>query len=233
MPSSYVTVAEIAAQTNIDTTKYNTKLTALIPIVSDMIDGYCKRPNGFEADATTSTRTYAGTGTAIQRIHETPSITLVEVKDSPTDSAYVSWASTDWIPFRGSSKRPNFEPVSPENPKPYTGIMVAINGNYSIFTSGIAETTLPGFRLPIDRPLVQFGIPTVRVTAKWGYATTVPNAVKQACLIELTRWFGRSEAGWTDTLASSDFQERRVTQDLDPATKMLLDKSGLRKPMGW
>lgn len=229
----YVTVAEVTVDNNIDTTKYNDKIETIITDVSALIDVYCKRPEGFLADSTATAKTFAGTGTAIQRIPECTEITLVAVKNSVTDTTYTSWTSSDWIAFRGSSKRPNYEPVSMNNPKPYTGLQINLAGNYSVFTSGLAEHTRPGFRPPIDRPILGFGNPTVQVTAKWGYATATPALIKRACLIEIARWLGRSEAGWTDTLASSDFQERRVSQGLDPATIVLLDKGGFRKPMGW
>jgi len=228
----YVTVAEVAAQSNISTTAYNDKLEVLISNVSSMINRYCQRPHGFLADSSASTRLFVGSGNAVQYIDETPEITLVEVKDSITDTTYTSWAATDWIAFSGSTKSPNYQPITADESKPYTKLAVLLSGNYVHFTSGLANHTRPGFKPPMVRVTTDFGQPTVRVTAKWGYAASTPVTVKQACLIEISRWFGQSEAGWTDTLASSDFQELRVSKDLHPITRMMLDKSGLKRPMG-
>lgn len=228
----YVTVAEVAAQTNINSTIYNDKIEVLITNVSNMINLYCKRPDGFLADTVASARGFVGSGMATQHIDETPEITLVAVKDSITDTTYTSWAGTDWVAFSGSVRNPNYNSNSKDNPKPYTQLAVLLSGNYVVFTSGLANQTRPGFRPPIDRVTTDFGQPTVQVTAKWGFATVAPPTIKQACLTEIYRWFGQSEAGWTDTLAQSDFQELRISKDLHPITKMLLDKSGLRRPQG-
>ncbi len=227
--ADYATVAEVNQQMHMDVTKYEDKIEVLITNVSRMIDLYCMRLDGFVADSVSTARTFVGSGMPVQRIDETPEVTLVEVKNSITDTSYTSWETTDWVAFRGSVDKPNFNPLLTDNPKPFSGLAVLLSGAQSHFTSGLANLTRPGFRPPIVRVPTDFGQPTIRITAKWGFAVIRPPTINQAALTEISRWFGNSEANWTDTLASSDFQELRVSKDLNPITKMMLNNSGLKR----
>lgn len=185
----------------------------IIPAASRAIDNYCNRKkDGFVSASVATARLYTGQGKPYLFTDEFTSVTLVEVKDSATDTAYTSWTSTDWIAFSGEADYPEF------NDLPYTGIMVDPTGTYDIFPSGYFSTRR-GFKPEIE---VKRGIPTVRVTAKWGYAVTVPSEIKQACVIQSARWFKRGESAWSDSLASGELGQLMFLKKLDPDIEMIL-----------
>ena len=204
--TDYATLANVKTQVEIPATtvKYDTSLAFLITRASRAIDRYCGREdNWFVALATDAIRTYNGSGKMYQWIHECVSISLVEVKDSPTDTAYTAWVATDWKAFCGAPDNPNF------NITPYTGLMIdAVDGTYDSFTSGRVS---------------DIALPTVRVTAKWGYATTVPAQIEEATMIQTARWFKRAESSWADSIQRENLGRLGFVLTLDPDVKMLLD----------
>ena len=206
--TTYATAAELRTQINksVSTgTATDAALLLILQAASDAIDRECNRPDGLIADSVATVRTYSGSGKTFMLIDECVSITTVAVKDSPTDTAYVTWASTDWIPFSGDAERPNY------NQLPYTGVLIDPTGDYDIFTSGYFST-MRGFR-----PVTSYGrgVPTVQITARWGYSTTVPPIIKQATLAQAAQWLKRGEAAWADTVA---------TAELGPAPYMTLSR---------
>lgn len=216
----YAEFDDLAKQVdNLDAVKYKDRIDDLLDICSEAIDTICNRPDGFIAASTATARTFVGSGHNVQKINECVEISLVEVKRSINDSTWVSWASTDWLAFRGSHKRPNFNPLAKNNPMPYTSLMIALTGNQSHFTSGYTYLTREGF--PPAQIFPETGQPTVRVTAKWGYAVSVPLAIKQATIIQATQFFKRGQGVWADALANGDFQELRFVKETDPAYNFL------------
>jgi len=193
---AYATLAELKTEIDlIDAAgKWTATLGRLLNHATTSIDNTCNRPDGFVADADASARIYAGSGKPFQRIDECTSITTVAVKDSATDDDYTAWTAADWIGFRGDPRFPDF------NRTPYTGLMVDPTGDESIFTSG-AYTTKAGFRPLTD---VFRGVPTVQVTAKWGYATTVPADINEICVEQAARWFKHLEAAGSGLTADSE-----------------------------
>lgn len=216
----YATAAELKPQINKTSTADDTILTTLLSAAENTINQFCNRLDGFLADAAASARRYAGTGKPYQFIDECVEITLVEVKGSATDSTYISWASTDWIAFRGDPEDPNF------NGLPYTGVMVDPTGDEVLFTSG-SFATRGGFRPTTD---VRRGAPTVRVTAKWGYSVAVPTDIKEACIMQAARWYKRLEGAMSDALASAELGTLLYRQSLDPDIKMILVNGRYVKP---
>src|SRR5512139_154293 len=221
--ASYASITELKLQidkTGATGTGDPANLQLLLDAATDAINSYTNHPDGFVALAVATARTYNGEGGPYQWIDECTSISLVEVKDSPTDSTYQAWAATDWVSFSGDPEAPDF------NRTPYTAIMVTPNGTYSHFTSG-RFTTRRGF---MPDTTVARGTPTVRVTAKWGYATTCPNRVKEACLIQAARWFKRGESSWADAMAPAQFGTLMFTQVLDPDVEAMLRLGRLVRP---
>lgn len=209
---AYATAADMRAQINKISTADDATLTALLSSAERTINRFCNRPDGFLSDTNASARKYSGSGKPYQSIDECTSITLVEVKDSPTDTSYTSWAATDWIPFRGDYKDPDY------NRTPYDMLMVDPTGDYSIFYSG-SFVTRGGFRPTTD---INRGVPTVQVTAKWGFAATVPSDIKEACIMQAARWYKRLEGAMADALASGELGQLLYRQSLDPDIKMIL-----------
>ena len=191
---AYATVIELRAEMDKTSTASDLTLARLLDSAAASINDTCNRPDGFMSIPVATARIYAGSGKPFQRIDECTSITTVAVKDSATDDDYTDWASTDWIAFRGDPRFPDFNRV------PYTGLMVDPTGDESIFTSG-AYTTKAGFRPLTD---IHRGVPTVQITGKWGYATTVPADIKEICIEQAARWYKHLEAAGSGLTADSE-----------------------------
>lgn len=190
---SYCTPAELRTQIDKTTSTgpgTDAALQVIIDAVCASIDNFCNRPDGFVAPAAASVRYYPGSGKAHQWIDECAAISAVAVKDSSTDeeNEYVAWTigtvgttlDADVFPATGDPKDPSF------NRLPYTFLLTGANGDYSYFPTGAN------------------GYPTVKVTARWGYALTVPAAIKQAAIALSARWFSQGKSAWADTLANPE-----------------------------
>jgi len=195
----WVTAQELRSQINKQSTLSDADLATILTAAENTISRFCNRPDGFLAATTATARLYAGSGSGFLAIDETPEITAVGAKESFTDATFTAWAVTDWIAFSGSSKSPNF------NATPYTGLMVNPNGDYSLFRTG-------GYK----------GFPMVQITAKWGAYTTIPTELKEAAIMQATRWFKRLEGAMADALANGELGTLLYRQSLDPDIKMIL-----------
>lgn len=202
--AAYATVKELRAEMDKTSTADDVTLARLLDSAALSINRACNRPDGFMADPTASARIYAGSGKPYQRIDECTSITTVAVKDSVTDSSYTEWDDDDWIPFSGDPRAPNF------NSTPYTAIMVDPTGDESVFTSG-GYTTKAGFRPTTD---VFRGVPTVQVTAKWGFSTEAPADIKEICIEQAARWYKHLQSAGSGTLATTELGQLKG-QNLD------------------
>jgi len=205
--TDYCTVAEVKAQIEKIRDTSDTEIAAMITAASRSIDNYCGRTrDGFVASDTAAARDFVGSGTNYQLIDECVAISTVAVKYyGEEDDDYEMWASTDWIGARGRPQLPTYGAT------PYTMILVRPDGTEATFPSG-------------------YDIPTVRVTARWGYAASVPDVVKQACIIQVARWFKRGQSGWADTVGSPETGTLLYQQTLDPAVKQLLISGRLVRP---
>ncbi len=210
---AYATVKELRYHTGKTLTGDDVEIAQLLDSAAMAIDNYCGRPDGFMAEPNGTARAYIGSGTPVQRIDECVSISLVAVKDSPTDAAYTAWTTDDWDAFAGDPTNPNLQPTA--QGKPYTGLMVTADGDYSDFTSGKYN---------------RWSVPTVQVTARWGYSDAVPDAIRQACLIQAARWYKRGQSAWADTLASPDFGQLMYRQKVDPDVAMILQAGRYIRP---
>lgn len=90
--------------------------------------------------------------------------------------------------------------------KPYTRIVAAPNGRYSF---------------PMTRK-------AIKITGRFGYFSTVPAVVREACLIQAERIFKRKDAPF-GIMGAPDVGYVRLKAELDPDVKRLLD--GVRKAM--
>lgn len=113
---------------------------------------------------------------------------------------WVAYDVSKYLPFAGDGIEPVF------NSLPYQGIML------------------------IDNLFPQAWLPLVRVTAKWGYGVTVPDAVQSAVIALATRWFKRGQGAWADTLASADAGVLIYRQAIDPDVAMLLREGRFIRP---
>lgn len=62
------------------------------------------------------------------------------------------------------------------------------------------------------------GYKTVKIVGKYGWATAVPDEIKQATIIEVTKILNRGLQAYQDTGAVVDLAQMTYTQPLDPAT---------------
>ena len=196
--TSYATVEELRARLDKTGTGDDTVLTALLAASSAAIDRFCNRPDGFVALDTATARTFAGSGTAIQAIDECTSITLVESNDG---RAWTAWDADDWLAFRGDPAAPDFAGL------PHTGLIVAYSGTYATFPRLARGGAAP---------------PSVRVTATWGYAATVPPQVREAAVVQAARWWQRGKSAWSDTLGNADLGLLIYRKALDPDVEHML-----------
>lgn len=219
----YGTVAELNNRINKTTTSTipDADLLLLITAASRAVDNICNRPDGFDAPAGATARIYTALGRRYCFIDECVAITLVEVKDSISDDTYTAWAATDWEAFSGDPDQPDW------NSLPYDALMVDINGDYALFTSG--NTALDRFTGRRRRGYNQ-AVPTVRVTARWGYSDAVPDVIREAALMQATRWYKRYQGAMSDTVAGPDFGTLLYRQVLDPDIRNILVGGRFVKP---
>jgi hypothetical protein len=197
-----------------------TVIAEVITAVSRCIDGVCNRPDGFVASEEPEARIYAGSGTTVQYLDDCMEITLVEVKRAPTDSTYQTWLSSQWLPFKGQAKLPDF------NRLPRQGIMTTA-GNGLLFTNGLYGNSWRGFNRPDYPPGAFRRTPTVRVTARWAGFDSIPPQVAQACIIESARIFKLGQSGFADTLASQELGKLITIANFHPTTIAMLQKGRL------
>ena len=198
---AYGSAAQLRAHIDKNDPADDATLVEILNAATANIDRACNRylPDltYFEAPVVASARTYAGSGKGHQRINPCVEITLVEVKESYTDTAYTAWVPADWVAYCGSYERPNF------NDLPYTAVMVDPNGDYCTFTKSPS-------------------IATVRVTARWGYSDTPPPDIMEACVMQSARWYKRLQSAMSDTLASGELGMLLYRQSLDPDIRRIL-----------
>jgi hypothetical protein len=235
--TTYCTLAELRNQIyKKGTTKSpdtDANLTLIITAVSRGIDQFTGKEAGYwEADTSASARYFSGSGNSVQWIDQCIEVEAVAVKDSATDDedSYTAWTvgtvgtttDADVFPASGDPKYPNY------NALPYNFLLVNVNGSYAEFPSG-RFTSLSGFRPEHES---KHGLPTVKVTAKWGRSATVLYSIKQACIVESARMYKRGEGVWADAIANVETGELRFVSGFDPATLRMLDR--LSTPsIGW
>jgi hypothetical protein len=217
---AYATPSDLRLQIGKISTVSDGDLTTILSAAERNINRAVNRPDGFEAVVAATTRTYSGSGKPYQFVDECISITTVAVKDSATDTTYDTWNAADWIACSGDPKYPDF------NNLPYDLILVDATGDESIFTSG-RYTVRGGFR---PTSSVSRGVPTVQITARWGYSATAPDDIHEACIMQAARWFKRLEGAMSDALATGELGTLLYRQSLDPDIKRLLVDGRYVKP---
>ena len=220
----YGSVANLTARIERTQLTDDVWLLAVLTAASRSIDNACNRKDGFLSVAPGTARVFTGSGMPVQRIDECTSVLLVEVKDSITDTAYTPWVVTDWIQFRGDPRSPQF------NIAPFDQLMIDRAGDYALFTGGYSggasmdawflSSQVPS-RLRFN-PRSAHGLPTVRVTAPWGYATTTPPEIEEAAMMQAARWYKRYQSSMSDTLASGELGMLLYQKALDPDIRRIL-----------
>lgn len=210
--ADYTTVQAVrAAMNSVVANSKDGEIERVISAVSRHFDRYCNRPDGFVAGAIATARVFAGTGTPVLRMDDAIAVALVEAKANGV-SSYVAWAAADWVAFRGDARRPDF------NTLPVTGLISTSAGAYTYFPDAAGRGE--GLR---NRE------PTIRITARWGYAAAVPYDIEQACIMQVTRLFKRGESAFANSI-ENEFGTMTY-RALDPEVSNILKMGRYVRPM--
>ncbi len=203
---NYATVAEVREQLGGKKREDDDLVIKfMINAAAQMINNILGHPYGFIAGTSATSKLYVGSGYFYQLIDECVEVTKLEVKESATDDDYDEWSSGDYLTASGSPRNPNFNDV------PYTLLITDPTGDEDIFTRGDFY----------GNDWMRRGAPTVRVTAKWGYAETIPYDIKEATIAQVARWYKRSEASWQDIARRREEGQLKYA-DLDQDIQMML-----------
>jgi hypothetical protein len=205
MPTPYATPIELRLHLDSWDDKWEPVIQYCLDSAADLIDKTCNRGVSFVAAQTATTRQFVGSDTGSIFISDCMAVTQVETRSSASD-AYAALTAGTWLAFSGDPRYPDF------NQTPYNGVMLLSGG---IFT-----------RETYDR----IALPTVRITARWGYADTVPPVIRQATIIQATRYFKRGQGAYADTLSTGDFSQLQYRKQLDPDVKAILTSARLIRP---
>lgn len=203
MPNSYMTLDELKAKfpsnkLNID---YDALLTGIIETASREIDTFTKRePGAFYVDAD-STRYFNGNNAVELWIDEIAAVpTTVAVAEAGiTDNAsgsggsYTTWSVNDFYMWPDNALQKGM---------PYMKIIIdQQNGTKSQWY---------GFRRG------------VKITGKFGFATTIPSEIAKATTIQAVRYFKRIQQAFADTGAITELGQLTYVKDLDPEVRNIL-----------
>lgn len=212
----YADVTELRQQIQKETTGKDTILTALLLAASRLIDSTCNRDDGwFIADSTAVARDFASPSRDYMLIPECIAISEVGVRTSIDSTTYTAWVATDWRAARGDPKRPQF------NSLPYTLLLTLPNGQYSAFTRSI-----------IGRSSINaLAYPTVQITARWGHSADVPPLIREATIMQASRWYKRLEGAMADSLANQQFGQLTFLKKMDPDIQLILENGRFMNPL--
>jgi len=203
--NDYCTWAEIEAS-NPDITwgaTYDTIGALLVTRASRALDRECKVEPGYFYVSADTTRWFPGTGGTsiwIGALAAAPTtLSVAEGGDVDTSAGtggtYTAWAAADYLLWP-----PNALLMG----EPYRRL--DINGS----SSGGSKTVFAA------------GEKTVKIAGKFGYAVAVPEDIKQATIIQVTRWLQRARQGFQDTGAIVELGQLTYTKALDPDVALMI-----------
>jgi len=207
MANDYATLAEVQAgfPDSLIATTTDTAFTGLIESMitraSRLIDREVGRwPGYFYPTTDTATRYYDGSGDIEQPIDDCCSLTSVAVAESGgvASTSYTTWTEdTDFY-------------VSPYN---------------------WSANNEPVHELVIDWNSGKSGWyryrKAVQVVGIFGWSTTLPDDIKEACIIQTVRWYMRSKQGYQDASANPEVGRIYMTK-LDPDVVTILHSYKVR-----
>ena len=184
---------------------YDVVLGKMITAASRLIDKYVGGfENCFYPSTDTATRYYDGNGEDALWIDPLLSLTSLAVSESG------GRAASDYTTWTLNTDFYTY----PYNTTPYERLLVDNDAG----SKGTFGTTRKG----------------VKIVGVWGYSSTPPADVKQACKIQAMRWFMRAKQGYQDAGVNANLGEMIYAQELDPDVKMLLAPYRLHNAVtGW
>lgn len=221
--TTYATINDLREQYGSIDSKFDGFIQRALNAAAELVDELGNWDVPIEAPATPTVRLYAGSGEATLRIHPCVSITTLEMKTSPSNTTWVTVSSSDYLGFQGDPLYPDF------NALPYRGLMMMLGGTYPVFTSG--KYSLFGANATLDRTAaLGRGLPTVRITGRFGFASVLPARAKQAVLTQASRWVSRGQMKWADSTVSGDMGQLQFRKVLDPDVQAMMFEGSLVKP---
>jgi hypothetical protein len=190
---TYEEVTEHLVEVPLDES-YQELFEQLITRASRLIDGLLKRePGAFYVSADT-TRYFSGSGDERLWIGEMAAApTTVSVAETGILTTYTAWAATDYICW------------------PYNALLEG----------------MPYLRLDIDSlngtKSCWYSYPkSVKVIGKFGFSAAVPDEIKEACIVQIVRWFKRGQQAFQDAGAVMELGQLRYVRKLDPEVETML-----------
>ena len=98
--------------------------------------------------------------------------------------------------------------LMPYNLPPYWGIQTAFNNAFGYFPRGNAN---------------------VRVTGIWGFSTAVPDLIKQATIIQATRWWKRGQSAYGDAFSNQLTGGLEFVKGIDPDVKIMMESGNFSR----
>ena len=162
-----------------------------------MIDHALGKWDNYFYPSTDAETRYYTSGEDCVDIDEAVSITSIAVSEGGevTSTGYTALAATDWFAWPYNYSA-KAEPIRRIE-------LDTVNGNYYSF----------------------YGYPKgVKIVGFFGYSTTPPGDIKQACIIIATSLFMQEKQGWRDASASAELGQMVYTMGTHPVADEILQK---------
>lgn len=200
-PNDYLTLVQLKAdQPDVGwTTAYDAWLPVAITRASRLIDAELHRKPGAFQVTVDEVRYYTGDSRqdlTIDEIAAVPTEVAVNEAAQPPSlsTSYIVWDPTWYWPQPANAALEGL---------PYTLLHIDILTSYKKFW-------WPFYR-------------GVRVTGKFGFSTTPPPEIVQACEIQCVRWFKRSQQAYADVGAVTELGQLKYVNKLDRDVAEILD----------
>jgi hypothetical protein len=82
--------------------------------------------------------------------------------------------------------------------------------------------TVPKYKISLRSESFPVGSNLVKITGTWGYSS-IPQAIRQACLMQTSRWFKRKDTAFASVVAAPELGQYEVYKGLDADVQLLLD----------
>lgn len=175
--------------------QYEPLLSAMITRVSRLIDKATGREEGAYKAGTAAARYFDGSGGRMMWVDEMAAAPTEVAVSEDGALTYTAWAATDYMLWPYNALVKG---------RPYVRLDVdQLNGSHALW----------------------YAFPkSVRVTAKWGYSTAVPEDLTQAIVTQCVRWFKRSQQAYQDLGGAPEVGQIRFwTRQLDPDVLLICD----------
>lgn len=200
--NNYASVDDLKATSNIAEKNMDGRIQQALDAAAAVIDRFCGRPDGFVAPQIAVAREFGGNDCDYLYFDsECVAVSQVEIR-AGAGGTWTILAASAWQAFAGDYMRPGFR-------TPYDGVLLTSTVQ-NVFTS--------------------YRVPTVRITARWGYADTCPPPVAEATIAQATRWFKRGQSAYADATAGENTGGVLLYRKaLDPDIQMMLVNAKLKR----